>query len=103
MTPTQNQAVLTWIDEMAARTRPASIVWIDGSEEQLEALRAQAVREGILTKLNQEKLPGCYLHRTDPLDAVSYTHLDVYKRQECPLTAWCRYAKTEFKKAATQS
>ena len=67
MTPTQNQAVLTWIDEMAARTRPASIVWIDGSEEQLEALRAQAVREGILTKLNQEKLPGCYLHRTDRL------------------------------------
>ena len=70
MTPTQNQAVLTWIDEMAARTRPASIVWIDGSEEQLEALRAQAVREGILTKLNQEKLPGCYLHRTDPLDVA---------------------------------
>ncbi len=47
MTPTQNQAVLTWIDEMAACTRPASIVWIDGSEDQLEALRAQAVREGI--------------------------------------------------------
>ncbi|MBR5990280.1 MAG: hypothetical protein IK034_00385, partial [Bacilli bacterium] len=40
------------------------IVWIDGSEEQLEALRAQAVKEDILIKLNEKELPGCYLHRT---------------------------------------
>ena len=30
-----------------------NIVWIDGSEEQLEALRQQAVEEKILIKLNQ--------------------------------------------------
>ena len=70
MAPTQNKAVLSWIDEMAAKTRPASIVWIDGSEEQLDALRQQAVDEGILIQLNQEKLPGCYLHRTHPDDVA---------------------------------
>ena len=70
MAPTQNKAVLSWIDEMAAKTRPASIVWIDGGEEQLAVLRRQAVEEGILTELNQEKLPGCYLHRTDPNDVA---------------------------------
>ena len=39
-------------------------------EEQLEALRKQAVEEGILIKLNEYKLPGCYLHRTDPDDVA---------------------------------
>ncbi len=67
---TKNQALLTWIDEMAAITKPAKIVWIDGSEEQLEALRAEACSTGEIEKLDQEKLPGCYLHRTDPLDVA---------------------------------
>ena len=49
---------------MAAMTQPDAIVWIDGSEAQLEALRSQACATGELEKLNQEKLPGCYLHRT---------------------------------------
>ncbi len=67
---TKNQALLTWIDEMAAITKPEKIVWIDGSEEQLEALRAEACSTGEIEKLDQEKLPGCYLHRTDPLDVA---------------------------------
>ena len=64
MALTTNQAVLTWIDDMAARTRPDSIVWIDGSQEQIEALRAEACSTGEMYRLNQEKLPDCYLHRT---------------------------------------
>ncbi len=67
---TKNQALLTWIDEMAAITKPEKIVWIDGSEAQLEALRAEACSTGEIEKLDQEKLPGCYLHRTDPLDVA---------------------------------
>lgn len=64
MALTTNQAVLTWIDDMASRTRPDSIVWIDGSQEQIEALRAEACSTGEMYRLNQEKLPDCYLHRT---------------------------------------
>ena len=70
MAPTNNQAILHWIDQMASKTRPLSVVWIDGSPSQLDALRRQAVDEGILIQLNQEKLPGCYLHRTDPQDVA---------------------------------
>ena len=70
MNLTENKAVLSWIDEMAAITKPDQIVWITGEEDQLEALREQAVQEGILIRLNQEKLPGCYLHRTDPDDVA---------------------------------
>ena len=61
---TKNKYVLSWIDEMAAMTKPDKIVWIDGTEEQAEALRAEACSTGEMIKLNQELLPNCYLHRT---------------------------------------
>lgn len=61
---TKNKAALDWIEQMAAMTQPDRQVWIDGSEAQLEALRAEACASGELIQLNQEKLPGCYLHRT---------------------------------------
>ena len=59
-----NKYVTSWVEEMAAMTCPDKIVWIDGSEEQADALRAEACSTGEIIKLNEEKLPGCYLHRT---------------------------------------
>ena len=67
---TNNKKVLAWLDEMSAMTRPAQIVWIDGSEAQLEALREEACATGEMIKLNQEKLPGCYYHRTAENDVA---------------------------------
>ena len=67
---TNNKAVLDWLSEMSAMCTPAEIVWIDGSEEQLEALRQEAVATGEMIKLNEEKLPGCYYHRTAENDVA---------------------------------
>ncbi len=67
---TNNKAVLNWLEEMKALTTPDEVIWIDGSEEQLEALRAEAVSTGEMIKLNQEKLPGCYYHRTAENDVA---------------------------------
>ena len=67
---TNNKTILAWIDEMKALVNPDQVVWIDGSEEQLEELRKEAVESGELIKLNQEKLPGCYYHRTAPNDVA---------------------------------
>ena len=61
---TKNKFVNSWIDEMKALTQPDKVVLIDGSEAQAEALRAEACSTGEIIKLNQDKLPGCYLHRT---------------------------------------
>lgn len=61
---TNNKSVLSWIEEMKTLVSPDKQVWIDGSEKQLEALRAEACASGEIIKLNEEKLPGCYLHRT---------------------------------------
>ena len=61
---TNNKYVLSWVNEMAEMTNPAKIVWIDGREEQADALRAEACSTGEMIKLNEKLLPGCYLHRT---------------------------------------
>ena len=51
-------------------TCPKDVVWIDGSPEQTHALQEEACRTGELIRLNQEKLPNCYLHRSHPLDVA---------------------------------
>ena len=61
---TNNKTLNAWLDEMAAMCNPDEIVWIDGSDAQLEQLRAEAVKTGEMIKLNEDKLPGCYYHRT---------------------------------------
>ncbi len=67
---TNNKTVNAWIDEMAKMCAPSEIIWIDGSEAQLDKLREEAVRTGEMIKLNEEKLPGCYYHRTAPNDVA---------------------------------
>ena len=67
---TTNKTLNAWLEEMKALVNPDQVVWIDGSEEQLEALRKEACETGEMIKLNQEKLPGCYYHRTAPNDVA---------------------------------
>ncbi len=67
---TKNPSLLKWIDEMKNLVQPDNIVWIDGSKDQIEKLREQACKTGELIKLNQEKLPGCYLHRSAENDVA---------------------------------
>lgn len=61
---TKNPTLLAWLDEKIAFLKPAEVVWIDGSKEQIDALKAEAVETGEMVKLNDELLPDCYLHRT---------------------------------------
>jgi phosphoenolpyruvate carboxykinase (GTP) len=66
-----DHAVLrAWIDEMTQLCQPDGIVWCNGSENEKETLTQQAVDAGVLIKLNQDKLPGCYLHRSNPNDVA---------------------------------
>ena len=60
----KNKSVNAWIEEMIALVCPDNVVVIDGSEELYEKLRAEACSTGEMIKLNEETLPGCYLHRT---------------------------------------
>ena len=67
---TNNKNLLAFVEEYKALCKADNVVWIDGSEEQLEALRAQAVANGDIVKLNEELLPGCYIARSNPNDVA---------------------------------
>ncbi|MCL5099398.1 MAG: phosphoenolpyruvate carboxykinase (GTP), partial [Candidatus Omnitrophica bacterium] len=67
---TTNQSLITWVEEMAKLCQPDRIFWCDGSDAEKEALTAEAVDKGVLIKLNQDKLPGCYYHRSNPNDVA---------------------------------
>ena len=64
MSMTENKMVLDFVEEMRVMVSPDKVVWIDGSKTQLDALRAEACSTGELIELNQDKLPGCYYHRS---------------------------------------
>ena len=89
----KNAAVDAWIREMADMTKPEKIVWIDGSEEQLEALRQEAMATGEIIKLNEKKLPNCYLHRTainDVARVESRTFICTPTQEEAGnINNWC--------------
>lgn len=65
-----NTHLLNWVDKMAALTKPKAIHWVDGSEEEDEALKAQMVAGGTFVKLNEELWPNCYYARSDSSDVA---------------------------------
>ena len=67
---TTNKKLLAWVDEMASLTRPDSIYWCDGSQQEYDRLCADMVEAGTLIRLDQQKRPGCFLARSDPSDVA---------------------------------
>ena len=61
---TKNEKLLRFVEDSAALCKPERVIWIDGTQEQLFALRDEALATGELILLNQELLPGCVLHRS---------------------------------------
>ena len=90
---TKNPNVIKWFEEMVKLTKPSNIVWIDGSEEQLDALRKEAIATGEMEELNPEKLPGCLLHRTLPNDVARVedrTFICSRNKEDAgPTNNWC--------------
>lgn len=93
MSLTNNPNVLKWVDEVVALTKPDQVVWIDGSKEQLEALKKEAISTGEMQELNQEKLPGCLYHRTLPNDVARVedrTFICSKRKEDAgPTNNWC--------------
>ncbi len=90
---TQNKSVLKWLDEIKELVTPDNVVWLTGDEEQLEELRREACATGEMIKLNEEKLPGCYYHRTNPNDVARVedrTFICTTDKEDAgPTNNWC--------------
>ena len=61
-----NPFVRKWVDKQLALLTPDRVVWCDGGDAQQQTFYDRGVEEGVFLKLNPEKRPGCYLHRSDP-------------------------------------
>src|SRR6266496_1082149 len=70
-----NESVRKWVQECVELCQSNNVVWCDGSKAEADQLLEQGVRDGTLIKLNQEKLPGCYLHRSNQNDVARSEHL----------------------------
>jgi phosphoenolpyruvate carboxykinase (GTP) len=66
----RNHHLLRWVEKMKELTTPASVHWVDGSQEENDALLETMQRSGTLFALNQETWPGCYYARSDPSDVA---------------------------------
>lgn len=60
----KNQKLNKFISRAEKLCKPEKVVWIDGSKELYDTLLAEAVSTGEMIPLNDEKLPGCFLHRS---------------------------------------
>jgi phosphoenolpyruvate carboxykinase (GTP) len=96
--PTKSRALADWVAECALLTKPDHIVWCDGSEEERDRLTTQAVADGVLIPLNQEKRPNCYLHRSNPNDVARTEQLTFIctptKQEAGPTNNWADPAET---------
>jgi phosphoenolpyruvate carboxykinase (GTP) len=65
-----NVHLRNWVNKMAELTKPEAIHWVDGSQEEHDALCEQMVASGTLIKLNPKLWPGCYYARSDANDVA---------------------------------
>jgi len=65
-----NKHLCRWVEKMAQLTKPDAIHWVDGSQEENDALCAQMVAAGTFIKLNEKLWPGCYYARSDANDVA---------------------------------
>ncbi len=59
-----------WVEHAAELTRPARVVWCDGSKGEYDRLVEGMLRDGTLLALNPRTYPNCYLHRSHPQDVA---------------------------------
>ena len=96
-----NQAVLDWVQEVTRLTQPENVFWCDGSEKENAWLLEQAQQQGIVLKLNQEKVPDSYLHRSNPNDVARVEQFTLIctptKEEAGPTNIWAEPAETYAK------
>jgi phosphoenolpyruvate carboxykinase (GTP) len=68
--PTQNKKLIAWVDEVAALTTPAEVVWCDGSAEEYDRMCQSLVDAGTFTRLSEAKRPNSYWACSDPGDVA---------------------------------
>jgi phosphoenolpyruvate carboxykinase (GTP) len=67
---TTNLELLNWVEKMTELCQPTEVRWCDGSEKEYQSLCDLMVKNGTVTRLNQELRPNCYVARSHPSDVA---------------------------------
>src|SRR5436305_3333776 len=96
-----NQAVLDWVHEVELLAKPENVFWCDGSEREHDYLLQEAMRQNVLIKLNEKKVPRSYLHRSNPNDVArveQFTFICAPTKEEAgPTNNWSEPGETYAK------
>ncbi len=96
-----NQAVLDWVHEVELFTQPENIFWCDGSEKENDYLLGKAQKQGVVLKLNEQKVPRSYLHRSNTNDVARVEQFTLIctptKEEAGPTNHWADPAETYTK------
>jgi phosphoenolpyruvate carboxykinase (GTP) len=90
-----------WVEQAAELTRPARVVWCDGSKAEYDGLIEGMLRDGTLLALNPRTYPNCYLHRSHPQDVArteQLTYICARDRDDAgPTNNWMAPAEAKGK------
>lgn len=67
---TSHSELDAWVREVAGHVTPDEVVWVDGSEEEIERINALLVEAGTFEKLAEDQVPNSYLALSDPDDVA---------------------------------
>lgn len=85
-------ALEKWVDESARLTKPAKIIYCDGTQREYDALVAGMLADGTFLELDQSKHPRSYLHRSNPTDVArteGLTFICTHRREDAgPTNNW---------------
>lgn len=88
-----NQKLFKWVEDIAAICQPDKVYWCDGSQEEYERLADEAVRQGVVRRLNESKRPGSLyaLSTTDDVARVEDRTFICSRNKEDagPTNNWC--------------
>jgi phosphoenolpyruvate carboxykinase (GTP) len=101
---TRSKPLSGWVTEVAGLTQPKDVHWCTGDAEEYDSFVRQMLGDGTLLKLNADRYPDCYLHRSDPQDVARVEHLTFVcttsKEDAGPNNNWL--APDEAKKRMTE-
>ncbi len=65
-----NERVNSWVDQVAGRTKPSKIVWVDGSDAEYAQICDELVKRGTFVRLNEAEYPNSFWSRSNPNDVA---------------------------------
>jgi len=99
-----SDAAVRWVEETAGLTRPARVAWCDGSKAEYDRLIETMLQDGTLLPLKAATYPGCYLHRSHPLDVARTEQLTfictTHRDDAGPTNNWMAPAEAKSKAGA---